>query len=185
MTPRGVARRYATALFDVARKAGTLEKTRTSMADVSNLLAGNAELRTALESPAVSVQKKRAVVESLVSLAPDLGADVGRLLLMLAERDRLSSVSAIAKAFDERVMQEQGVIDATIITAVPLSAERQAALAAALSKAAGGDASRVRIDAQVDPSIIGGVIARVGSVVYDGSVTRQLDKMKSRLVADA
>ena len=192
VTPRAVARRYAAALFDVAQKAGTLEKTRVSMADVNSLLAGNDELRTALESPAVSAQKKRAVVEALVSRSPDLGADVGRLLLMLAERDRLSSVSAIAGAFDERVMQEHGVIDATIITAVPLSADRQAALAAALGQAAGGDVSRVRGDvsrvriaAKVDPSIIGGLIARVGSLVYDGSVARQLDKIKSRLVADA
>jgi F-type H+-transporting ATPase subunit delta len=185
MTPGAIARRYASALFDVAQKAGTLEKTRASMAMASAMLADHAELRAALESPAVSSQKKRAVIEALLPLAPDLGADVGRLLLLLAERDRLAHVSAIARAFDDRVMQEQGVIDATIVTAVPLSADCQAALAAALSKAADGEVSRVRIDARVDPSIIGGVVARVGSVVYDGSITRQLEKIKSRLVADA
>jgi F-type H+-transporting ATPase subunit delta len=182
MTLKAVARRYASALFDVAKRAGTLEKTRASMAGVSSLIAGNTELRTALESPAVSAQKKRAVIEALLAQSPDLGADVGRLLLMLAERDRLSSVPAIAAQFDERVLQEQGVIDATVTATVPMAADRQAALAAALSKAAGG--SQVRLVAQVDPALIGGMVARVGSVVYDGSVARQLEKMKSRLIAD-
>jgi len=184
MTLKAVARRYASALFDVAKRAGTLEKTRAGMAAVTSFLAGNTELRTALESPAVAAQKKRAVIAALLTHAPELGADVGRLLLMLAERDRLSSVPAIAAEFDARVMQEQGVIDATITTAVPLAADRQAALAAALDKAA-GDATKVRVVAQVDAALIGGVVARVGSVVYDGSVARQLEKMKRRLIADA
>ena len=185
MTPRAIARRYAAALFDVAKHAGTLEQTSAGMAEVRDLFAGNAELRTALESPAVPAQKKRAVVDAMLSRATDLSPEVGRLLVMLAERDRLSSVAAIVAAFDERVMQDRGVVDATIVTAVPLSADRQAALAKALGALTGGDVDRVRIDARVDPSIIGGVIARVGSVVYDGSVTRQLEKMKSRLIADA
>jgi F-type H+-transporting ATPase subunit delta len=102
---------------------------------------------------------------------------------MLAERDRLSSVSAIASEFDERVLQEQGVVDATVTTTVPMAADRQAALSAALGKAAGG--AQVRLVAEVDPALIGGMVARVGSVVYDGSVARQLEKIKSRLIADA
>jgi F-type H+-transporting ATPase subunit delta len=183
MTLKAVARRYASALFDVAKRAGTLEKTRASLSGFNTFLLGNTELRTALESPAVSAQKKRAVVEALLAKAPDLGADVGRLLLMLAERDRLSSVSAIASEFDERVLQEQGVVDATVTTTVPMAADRQAALSAALGKAAGG--VQVRLVAEVDPALIGGMVARVGSVVYDGSVARQLEKIKSRLIADA
>jgi len=184
MTLKAVARRYASALFDVAKRAGTLEKTRASLDDASRFIASNTELRSALESPAVSPHKKRAVVDALLAQAPEVGADVGRLLQMLAERDRLSSLPAIAAAFDERVLREQGVIDATLTTAVPMPADRQAALADALGKAA-GDASKVRVMAQVDPALIGGMVARVGSVVYDGSVARQLEIMKRRLLADA
>jgi F-type H+-transporting ATPase subunit delta len=81
------------------------------------------------------------------------------------------------------VLQEQGVVDATVTTTVPMAADRQAALSGALGKAAGG--AQVRLATQVDPALIGGVVARVGSVVYDGSVARQLEKIKSRLIADA
>ena len=76
-------------------------------------------------------------------------------------------------------MQERNILQAQVTTAVPLSSERSASLAAALGRATGGT---VKIDAHVDPAIIGGVIARVGSTVFDGSVTRQLEIMKTQLI---
>jgi F-type H+-transporting ATPase subunit delta len=185
MTSHAVARRYAAALFDVTKRSGGPDRARTDVAAIAGLLAGNDELRNVLESPAVPAQKKRAIVAAILAAAPGIGAEVGRLLVMLADRDRLALVGALAKAFDECVMREQRVVDATITTAVPIAADRQAALAAALGKAVGVEASHVRIDMAIDLSIIGGVVARVGSLVYDGSVRRQLEKMKSRLIADA
>jgi F-type H+-transporting ATPase subunit delta len=85
----------------------------------------------------------------------------------------------VAAAFEARVMQERQILQADVTTAVPLTAEASAALAAALGRATGGT---VKIDAHVDPAILGGVIARVGSKVFDGSVTRQLDIMKTQLI---
>jgi F-type H+-transporting ATPase subunit delta len=189
MTAQAVARRYAGALFDVMRASGSLDQARADLNSVAALIAGHPDLRFVLATPAVPAAKKRAIVDALVAASPGVGPEVGRLLLMLAERDRLVVLGAVAVAFDARVMQARGVIDATIVTAAALPPERQASLGTALAKAAGTalgrDVRDVRVAATVDPSIIGGVIARVGTVVFDGSVIRQLENMKRQLLADA
>jgi F-type H+-transporting ATPase subunit delta len=87
----------------------------------------------------------------------------------------------VTAAFDERVRQERHLLQAEVVTAVPLPDAQRTALAGALRRAAGSD---LTITEKVDPSIIGGVIARVGSLVFDGSVTRQLERMKQRLLEE-
>jgi F-type H+-transporting ATPase subunit delta len=100
---------------------------------------------------------------------------------MLADRDRLALLPAVTAAFDERVRRERHVLQAEVVTAVPLPDAQRAALSGALRRAAG---SELTITEKVDPAIIGGVIARVGSLVFDGSVTRQLERMKQRLLEE-
>jgi F-type H+-transporting ATPase subunit delta len=99
---------------------------------------------------------------------------------MMAERDRLGSVPDVAAAFTERLMAHRKVMDAQIVTASALPENQRAALAQALSSAVGAE---VRLKESVDPSIVGGLVARVGSVVYDASLTRQLEKMRQQLLA--
>jgi F-type H+-transporting ATPase subunit delta len=178
MTLQSVAKRYATALFDVAKKSGSIDADYDSLTKVAALLASSTELSRVFASPAVPAQKKRALVETL---AGQLGVspEVLRLLGVMGDRDRLSLIPGVAAAFEARVMQERQILQADVTTAVPLTAEASAALAAALGRATGGT---VKIDAHVDPAILGGVIARVGSKVFDGSVTRQLDIMKTQLI---
>jgi F-type H+-transporting ATPase subunit delta len=178
VTLQSVARRYAGALFDVVKKNGSLDAAYTGLSAFAALVAESSELSKVLTSPAVPAVKKRAVAETL---ATQLGVspEVMRLLGVMGERDRLGLIAGVASAFEARVMQERQILQAQVTTAVPLSAESSAALAAALGRATGGT---VKIDARVDPSIVGGVIARVGSTVYDGSVTRQLEIMKTQLI---
>lgn len=178
MTAQSVARRYAGALFDVTKKSGSIDATFTGLQAFAALVEQSPELSKVFASPAVPMPKKRALAETL---ATQLGvtAEVSRLIGIMGDRDRLSMVSAVAAAFETRVMQERNVLQAQVTTAVPLTSERTAALSAALGRATGGT---VHVDAQVDPSIIGGVIARVGSTVFDGSVTRQLEIMKTQLI---
>ena len=184
MTANTAARRYAGALFDVVNAAGSLDRARTGLAAVATLIAGHDELRRVLESPAVPQQKKRALLDALLTRLADVGVEVTRLVIMLADRDRLALVAAIAKAFDQRVMEAERVVEARITTAVPIDAARQSALARALGAATGREASQVRIDARVDPAILGGVVAQVGSVIYDGSVAGQIVRLKTRLGAE-
>ncbi|MEI6243527.1 MAG: ATP synthase F1 subunit delta [Acidobacteriota bacterium] len=178
MTLQSVARRYAGALFDVTKKSGAIDSAYTGLQSFAALVAQSPELAKVLASPAVPAAKKRALAETL---AAQLGVspEVHRLLGVMGDRDRLGLVAGVAAAFEARVMQERQILQAQVTTAVPLTAESSAALAAALGRATGGT---VKIDAHVDPSIIGGVVARVGSMVFDGSVTRQLEIMKTQLI---
>lgn len=101
---------------------------------------------------------------------------------MLAERDRLAMLPDLVAAYETRLMESARVVRAQLTTAVELPGDRVAALQAGLARATGRE---VQIETRVDPSIIGGAVARIGSTVYDGSVTTQLQKVKERLTAAA
>lgn len=180
MTLQAIARRYATALFDVTRKNHSLDTAQAGLASFAALVSGSPELATVFGSPAVPAAKKRAVADTLVAQL-SVSPEIQRLIAALGDRDRLGLVAEVASAFDARVRQEKHILQAEVTTAVPLSPERAAALSAALGKALGGT---VTIEQHVDPSIVGGVIAKVGSLVFDGSVTRQLELMKTELTKE-
>jgi len=104
---------------------------------------------------------------------------VGKLLLLLAERDRLALLPDLARIYGERVMDHLKVIRGELTTAVAIAPDRLRALEQGLQQATG---RKVVLESKVDPSIIGGAITRLGSTVYDGSVTTQLEKMRQALV---
>jgi F-type H+-transporting ATPase subunit delta len=104
------------------------------------------------------------------------------LLRLLADRDRLGLLAEVGHAFAERLLELRRVVPAEIVTAVPLGETRRAALAEALARATG---RTVTITERVDPAIIGGVVARVGSLVFDGSITRQIERMREQLRREA
>ena len=182
MTSRGAATRYARALFDVATKEGDVQQAGRDLQAFAGLVAGNEMLARTLTNPAIPAQNKRAVVEQLLQRADGLSPIVAKLLLMLAERDRLALLPDLAAAYEARLMDHARVVRAQLTTAMELSADRLAALQQGLAQATGRD---VRLETRVDPSIIGGAVARIGSTVYDGSVTTQLQKVKERLTAAA
>jgi F-type H+-transporting ATPase subunit delta len=183
VTNRGAATRYARALFDVTLAEGKdLQRTQRDLGDFARLIAANEPLQRVLSNPAVPVARKRGVVEQLIARAGSLAPAVAKLLLLLAERDRLMLLPDVAQAFDNRLMDHQKVVKAEIITAVALSPDRVAALADGLKRATGRD---VQLQSRVDASIIGGAVTRIGSTVYDGSVTRQLERLKETLTSAA
>jgi F-type H+-transporting ATPase subunit delta len=182
MTPRGVARRYAAALFDVAAKAEVLDAVERDLTDFVDALSSHDELRRVFDAPAIAPQKKRAVVDALIAASAPVQPEVARLLRLLADRGRLMLLADIGEAFGERLMERRRVVSAEVVAASPLGDARKAALAEALGRVTG---RTVLVAERVDPSIIGGVIARVGSVVFDGSVTRQIERMREQLRRDA
>ena len=177
MSTRASAGRYARALLDVVIKEGNPEQVEEELATLAGLFAGNSELQKALANPAVPVAAKRKVVESIVSRATPTPA-LGKLLLMLADRDRLTLMPELAEVYRERLMEHRQVIRAEVTTAVPISADRVAQFEKRIAAATG---RRVTMTASVDPALIGGAVARVGSMVYDGSIATQLSKMRARL----
>ena len=87
----------------------------------------------------------------------------------------------IAEMFADRVLQARRIVAAEVVTAVPLGDDQRMTLRTALGRVTGAD---LRVTERVDPSLIGGVVARVGSMVFDGSVTRQLERLKQQLMAE-
>lgn len=182
MTARAAAARYARALLDVAIKEGDPRQVEHDLVAFADLIGRHAELQKTLANPAVPAPRKRAIVEALVARAEGMSPIVVRLLALVAERDRLVLLPDLVAAYRDRLRQHQGVVEAEVTTALPLAEDRARALEASLAAATGNQVTMV---AHVDSSILGGVVARIGSTVYDGSVRRQLEKMKEKLAEGA
>jgi len=180
MSSQSAARRYAAALFDVTHRAGSAEQAGSSLAQLAEIVASHPELNRVLTSPAVPVAVKSKIVAAVIAAGGGANAEVGRMISMLAERDRLGELTDLAAAFSERLMDAQKILRADVTTAVPLTDASRQALTAALGRATG---KSVTITERVDPAIVGGVIARVGSFVYDASITRQIERLRDRLTA--
>ena len=179
MTNKTAATRYARALLDVGVKEKVdLEQVEQELAQFVDLFKQNPLLEKVLLNPAVPVPRKRAAVAELVARAKPAGI-VGKLLTLLAERDRLVLLPDLVASYRERLLDYRKIVRAEVTTAAPLGGDRAKALESSLARVTGRS---VVLDMRVDASIIGGVVARVGSTVYDGSVTRQLEKIKERLV---
>jgi F-type H+-transporting ATPase subunit delta len=181
MSVKAVARQYAHALFAVALRSQRTDEVGDELRQFSDLLASQPDLQKALASGAVPRQAKRALVSAVVENVAPVTDEFRRLLELLGENDRLSIIGDVITAYQTRALEAAGVINAELVTAFPLDAGRQDALAKALSHATG---FHVEVTGRVDPSMIGGVVAKVGSVVYDGSVSRQLERMRQRLSAE-
>jgi len=180
MTAASSARRYANVLFDITQSRGIADRALADLTAVRDVVASHPDLRHIFDTPVVAPQKKRAILDGLLAHA-SIGDEVRRTLALLADRDRLVLLPAIAAAFSDRVMRAKNILPADVVTAVPLTPEGRASLASALSKAVGSD---VTIHERVDPDILGGMIARVGSLVFDGSVTRQIERLREQLAAE-
>jgi F-type H+-transporting ATPase subunit delta len=177
MTTRTSATRYARALLDVLVKESTPEQGGQDLAAVAALLQQFPELQRAFTNPAIPAARKRALVEQLLPKL-SLSAPVGKLLLLLAERDRLILLPDLVTVYQERLEALQQVVRAEVTTAEPLAPERLSALQQRLASVTG---RTVKVSTKVDPSIIGGVRARIGSTVYDGSIATQLEVFRQKL----
>jgi F-type H+-transporting ATPase subunit delta len=179
MTNRTAAIRYARALLDVAvKEKGDLQQIEAQLAEFVDLFKQYPTLEKVMLNPAVPVPRKRAAIAVLIARAK-LTPVLAKLIALLADRDRLVLLPDLLTAYRERLLDHLKVIRADVTTAVPLPADRATAVEQSLAKMTG---RTVTLATRVDPSIIGGVIARLGSTIYDGSVTTQLQKMKQRLV---
>jgi len=178
MSTRASAARYARALFDIAIKESNPEQAEKELDAFAGLLQSHADLQKVLTNPAIPAANKRAVVEQLMDrLQPS--SPVRKLLLLLADRDRLELFPDMLDIYRERLMEHMKVIKAEVTTAVPISGDRAAQMQQRLASATG---RTVTMTMKVDPDIIGGVVTRIGGTVYDGSVATQLAAMRQRLL---
>ena len=178
MTSRTAATRYARALFDVALKEKVnLDEIEAQVAAFVELFKQHPLLEKVLLNPAVPTPRKSAAVSELLKHMT-VTPVVGKLFMLLAERDRLMLLPELLEAYRLRLMDHQHVVRAEVTTATALSAERAGTIEQGLAKATG---RRVLLSTLVDPAIIGGLVTRIGGTVYDGSLTGQLARMKEKL----
>jgi F-type H+-transporting ATPase subunit delta len=179
MTNKTAATRYARALLDVTiKEKRDLQETEEELAAFVDLFTEHPTLEKVLLNPVVPVGRKQAAVAELTARLKT-SSILAKLINLLAERDRLVLLPELLASYRERLLEHQDVVQAEVTTAVPLAADRMQAIVLGLARLTG---RTVTLATKVNPSIIGGVVARIGSTVYDGSVTTQLQKMKQRLV---
>ncbi len=178
MNLAAIAGRYARALFEVSVQDGDLRPVERQLATFLELLEEQPVLEKALSSPIVPIEKKQAAVSALADKL-DFRPEVRKLLAVLVERDALVLLKDILAAFRQRMMDHLGLVQAEVTTAVPLDPQAFEALRVRLQAAVGKE---VEITSRVDPSIIGGVVTRMGSIVYDGSVVRHLERIREKII---
>lgn len=181
MTLSAVATRYANALADVITAGGpALAGVPRELRSFEAALNASQELQNALETPAVPAARKRAVVGKLGDVL-QLGKISRNFLFVLIDKRRIASLSAILHSVELILDERAGFARAAVTSARELSEAQRAALNGQLERLTG---KRIRMDFSVDGGLIGGVVARIGSTVYDGSVRGQLESLERRLVTE-
>ena len=178
MTSRTAATRYARALLDVATKESVdLERIARELDEFIAFFKQQPAFERPMLNPAVPAPRKRAAMEDIVKLS-GFTPVVSKTLILLADRDRLALLADLSAAYHELLNERQNVVRADITSAEPLSNDRVAAIEQKLAAVTG---KRVTMTTKVDRDLIGGVVARVGSTIYDASVATQLRKIRERL----
>lgn len=179
MSFRTSANRYAKALFDVAlEEKADLAQVDRDLQAVVEMVKASPDLTLNLKRRSVTDAERQSLMAA-VSKAMTLSTPVTKMLVLLAKTGKLGLIPDLAAAYRERLLAHQNIVRADVTSAAPLSPEKTKALEDSLSKVTG---KKVEIYASVDPDLLGGVVARIGSTVYDGSVKTQLSRMRQELV---
>ena len=175
-----LATRYARALADVAGEKNILDATADELERFAGLYQASKPLRDFLLNPAFPLPRKREAVAKLGSRAK-ISETTVRFIHVLLQNGRIDLLPEVALQFRRRLEEIQGRITVEVTTAVPLTPAQDRRLSTSL---AGITGKQVRLETRVDPTVVGGVRARVGSEVYDGTVATRLDKLKQKLLGD-
>lgn len=167
---------YADALFGVAQAEGSLETVESELFTVARTLESSDELRSNLTDARVPVEGRQAVVEKLIG--DKAHPTTTALVSFIVGSGRARDLPAIVDKLVERSTSQRGQEVAEVRSAMPLDDDQRTRLAEALSKATG---KQVSVKVIVDPSVLGGLVARVGDTVIDGSVRHRLTQLKAAL----
>ncbi len=180
MSDLAIARRYAQALNEEAEAAGTIEATDSDVETIRLTLAGSRELVRFFESPVISRVKKKAAVNGL--FGGSLQPLTLRFVDLLIDKQREEQIVSVLSAYRAIRDEQLGIARVSVRSALSLSDEDRAAVAKTLEERIG---KRVRLTVSVDPSLIGGLVVKVGDTVYDGSVSHRLATLRERMLTGA
>jgi F-type H+-transporting ATPase subunit delta len=176
MRDRKVATRYAEALLISAKEAGVLQQVAESYAAVLDIVQGNRDLVTFMDSPQVRVEEKKELLQKV------FGGKIEPVLLnfflLLIDRNRIENTRDIGEVFAELVEEDMGVVRAKVVTAVTMPEDLATALETQLARFTG---KTVVLEKKVDPAVIGGVCVTMGDKILDGTVRTNLDELGKTL----
>jgi F-type H+-transporting ATPase subunit delta len=172
-----VARRYARALLSLGLEEGRHEQYGDELEAIMEALEQSREAASFLKNPGYAPSQRHGAVEALAS-ALKLSPTVVSLLHLMVDRQRISDLAQIARAYRELVDAQVGRVRASVTSAMPLSAQETARLREAVAAMTG---RTIVLDTRTDPDIIGGVVTQVGAIQFDGSLRTQLERMRDAL----
>ncbi len=178
MREESVARRYASALLAQAKRRGRVVEQRDDLNRAVAVINASGQLRAVLRQPLVTEERKKAVLGEVLSGAVD-PATLGFLNLLVDKR-RIALLAEVRQEFETLVREYQNVALATAVSAVPLTQPQIVALEKSLEARTGKD---IELKTEVDPSVLGGVLVRIGDTVLDGTVRGNLLRMREQLLA--
>ena len=173
----GVAERYASALFDLARDSSSIEQIEGELKTVDEMLDASPDFRRLVESPVFSAEDQEKAIGAVADKAGIAGLG-GNFLRLVARNRRLFAIPGIIRAFRDMAAKHRGEATAEVTSAHPLSEEQVASLRAALKAKLGKDVS---LQARVNPALLGGLIVKVGSRMIDTSLRTRLMNVKTQL----
>jgi len=172
-----VARRYAVALADVAIERREEREVQTELEQWASMLETNPQLKEVFANPTVAYDQKRTVLEELISRSR-VRETTGSFLRVLLKNQRLSQLREVVVRFRAVLDERGGVVAANVTTARPIPEELKNTLHETLTAATG---QKVRLSFTTDETIIGGLVARIGSTIFDGSVQSHLERLSEGL----
>jgi F-type H+-transporting ATPase subunit delta len=177
MVTGSLGRRYARAILDLATEQKNLDKVGGDLHALAAAMKESAELVSVLTNPAIRRADRRKVIETLLGKfgATQLSKTVVSLLL---DRERLASLPSISRELDAMIVARGGRVSAEVTSAQPLSKGQVDQITAALEKISG---KKVDLVKREDPALLGGVVAKLGDTVYDGSLRTQLRTLRDDL----
>jgi len=179
MSVETIARRYGSALADVVLKTGETENVKNELSQWAAMIESNASLHDVLSNPSIPHKQKEDLLENLLERTRP-SKTTANFVRILLRNGRLSEISTIRDRFIDELEERSGVVSAEVISARELPSDQIAELKSHLEKLTG---KNVNLSMRLDESLIGGVVTRIGSTVYDGSVRTKLENLKEKLVA--
>jgi F-type H+-transporting ATPase subunit delta len=176
---KALTRRYASALADVALEGGVAEAVQQELTEFAGFWGGSPELRNFLASPAVPRGEKVAFIEKLIARM-GASAVLRNFLCVLVDNHRTALLAELPAAFRAELDQRLGIAEAEVTSSYALSRSEQEELRRALERFTG---KQVRIEYRQDEGLIGGLVVRIGSTIWDGSVRSQLARLRAQLVS--
>ena len=171
-----IANRYAEALFQLSEEENITKEIYNELHDVVEVIKNNKELDNVLKSPLVAKNEKTQLIEALFN--NKINNDLKNFLKILVEKGRISSLKSIELTFKELLNDKQNIIEGTVISAIALTEKQVKELEEKLSKKYN---KNVTLENEVDQSILGGVLVRLGNTQIDGSVKTRLNNIKDQL----